>query len=230
MAILNDSNPRTMRSILIELVIIIISINIALWVDNLNESYKSSDLELKLLRELSQSLQVDLEDIEGNLTVHERGIQGAERFFYEINKKEIEKDSVYVNYLRLVGWSFLNADRSTYESIKSFGIQLIQNDSLRRLITELYTVKYQFISVLDQKHMLHKKDFEDYFRKYMDVNYLRWDFINLKEMKNDKELKVLIKYLSNSHHGVKGVYTHELLEHLKALIQALNTEIKQRDS
>jgi len=43
----------------------------------------------------------------------------------------------------------LDINNSSYENLKSFGFQIIENDSLRIKITDLYTTSYVFLGKME---------------------------------------------------------------------------------
>jgi hypothetical protein len=134
-----------------EIVLVVIGILIALQINNWNENKKARRTEVKLLNELKADLLKTKEDL---LT--------------DIDKSVINQnvtDSIYLKIIRYrdkneelelkISTSYLSDNPllypklSAYKSLQSYGINTINNDSLRKQITEFYELKLNRVNYVE---------------------------------------------------------------------------------
>ncbi len=126
-----------------EIALVVIGILIALQINNWNEARKQDRLELSLLEELKSDLTYSVRELE--LSVEDnKAILAGYRMIYDhlINDKPYipELDSAFT-YLDIWAQPYLST--LTYETIKSKGIDIIKNDSLKRHISKVYSFDIQ---------------------------------------------------------------------------------------
>ncbi|MCU0393391.1 MAG: DUF6090 family protein [Thermoflexibacter sp.] len=125
-----------------ELFLIVAGILIALSINNWNDGRKQRQNEIKMLREIKSNLQSDLKDVEGNLIVlgimlkNKKIIMESEKTGYQDTLNRYLNNVLYDNV-------FLVINRSSFESLKSLGLYLISNDSIRLEIVDLYEYDYK---------------------------------------------------------------------------------------
>ena len=127
-----------------EIVLVVIGIMIALQINNWNELRKEAIYERKILIEIQNSLQKDLNFwknlLKGRITRKE---SGAPELLKKLNNPDVYQDSVgsmirdYANLRIGINFSY---DKGPYESLKSIGLDQIKNDSLRQNIVRMYEV------------------------------------------------------------------------------------------
>lgn len=132
-----------------EFVIVILGILIALQINNWNEKRKDKNLEKIILNEFLVNLESDLKDIDIDIEILDSVASSG-----EIILKYFEEGKPYNDSLKkYFGWlpqgTIFSNNISPYESLKSTGIDIISNDNLRRQITSLYSVRYRFMSKLE---------------------------------------------------------------------------------
>ncbi|NND10866.1 MAG: hypothetical protein HKN96_06625 [Flavobacteriaceae bacterium] len=123
-----------------EIVLVVIGILIALQINNWNEGRKNNQRETLILKEILNSINKDLkynEDVVDRLIERKRqGLDSLET--YIVDKKPIQ-DSLFLNFYSDAGQIIaLLYDNGPYEALKSSGLELITNDSLRSAINNLY--------------------------------------------------------------------------------------------
>jgi hypothetical protein len=126
-----------------EIVLVVIGILIALSINNWNEKRKIKHKETIILKELLTSINSDLKAYESfsdlRLQRKKRGLDSL--FAYIFNKKEI-KDSLFIDFYTNMNQDiFVRFDNGPFEDLKSSGLDIISNDSLRTAINNAYTVK-----------------------------------------------------------------------------------------
>jgi len=204
-----------------EILLIVIAINIGLWFNNLNDQRKARNLESKILHEFLVSLNSDKEDILSNIKTHIKGIESCGRLL--INKTE-NIDTIKSDLGLSYSWTFLIADLSSYESLKSIGFQLIKNDEIRRGITKLYNVDYKNITEAENNHKRICILFDE---KISDKYVVENNRTIFKEPNSTiiNNLKISLIKLQNSHTNMKNTYEIEVLHNIEDLISKINNEL-----
>ena len=130
-----------------EIVLVMIGILLALQVSNWNNSNQQRKLEIKYLKEIRDNLKSDLPDIEFNLKFNTTRLQSNTIILQYLNGKLNYHDSLDFHFSNLIFSTRTLVNKSAYENIKSRGLEIITNDSLRQRITRLY--EFAFHNVVD---------------------------------------------------------------------------------
>jgi len=125
-----------------EFVLIFMGILIALQVENLNENRQDRKLERILLSEMRSNLKANQEDIAYNIRIQERFLNSNHVVLEFLKGDQAWHDSLGIHFSYLMGGSVFDNNNSSYESLNSIGIDLVDNDSLRQQITLVYAVRY----------------------------------------------------------------------------------------
>jgi hypothetical protein len=157
-----------------EIVLVVIGILIAIQINNWNESNKNREKEALLLTELKANLKDDRIDLEYNIKYNKKRTEYNEIIRTVIEEKIPYSDTLKPYFGKFFGNFQLSENTSTWENLKSVGLDLISNDSLRNNISNLYSNRYQYLENLE---------------KGLDDKY-QWDFlypqilkhINLEEL------------------------------------------------
>ncbi len=128
--------------VLVEVAVITIGIVLAYQLNAMREVDKTEDSEKKILRELKSNLELDLIDLQANLNAHQNAFSLIDTL------KNWEGD-----YQKEIGPMFFNIFRdylflpqtSAFETLKSRGVDLITNDSIRINIQRLYDFYYEIL-------------------------------------------------------------------------------------
>jgi hypothetical protein len=135
-----------------EIILVVIGILIALSINTWNENRKSVNVQNSILREIENGLDKDVVDMNHNINGHQQGLQASAYFNKIINNRPVDMDSVAYQYTKLLrGFASLQ-NTSSYESLKSRGLEIIQNDSLRLQIISLYEEDYATLKVLEERY------------------------------------------------------------------------------
>ena len=146
-----------------EFLSIFIAVISAFALNNWNENRKNQNAESKILTEIYNGLGKDLEDLHLNEAGHEMGLKAAVYFKDLLANKPVSKDSVLFHYFNLTRDFVSIQNISGYETLKSKGLELIQNDSLRTKIISLYEYDYSTLKKLE----------EEYFEMQFQENYFK---------------------------------------------------------
>ncbi|WP_075352530.1 DUF6090 family protein [Algoriphagus marinus] len=156
---------------ILEILVITIGILGAFALNNWNESRLSEREERILLSNIREDLINTIKKFEKDTVFNAQSIRNAERIEYYIHENQpysIELDSCFVT---LGGWKSPYAISSAYQSLKSQGIDLIENKALRNSIVSLYDGILTFVE--DDYDHVEWSYFESVFMPYSSKNIRR---------------------------------------------------------
>ncbi|MEO8068117.1 MAG: DUF6090 family protein [Flavobacteriales bacterium] len=136
---------RVLTSTVGEITMVMVGVLLALWVQNWNDDRKDVIKEGKLLREMRHNLDADLNDCRDNIVANQRYLHANTAVLKQLTERTPFNDTLRVHYANIFGNTTLVANTSAYDNLKSIGFNLIRNDSLRGLITKLYSERYPYI-------------------------------------------------------------------------------------
>ncbi|MDF1548115.1 MAG: DUF6090 family protein [Bacteroidales bacterium] len=165
-----------------EFLSIFIAVISAFALNNWNENRKNQNAESKILTEIYNGLQKDLVDLKLNEKGHKTGIEASNYFRDLLANKPVFKDSVMFHYFNLTRDFVSIQNTSGYETLKSRGLELIQNDTLRTKIISLYEYDYTTLRKLE----------EDYFEMQFQENYFKEINLSISPNFEFDENKLLI--------------------------------------
>ncbi|MEO1438521.1 MAG: hypothetical protein AAFV80_23480 [Bacteroidota bacterium] len=140
---------------------IFIAVISAFALNNWNENRRDSEAASKILAEISNGLEKDLEDITINMFGHKAGIRSCQ-YWRDIFNGEIRPtDSLGMHYSTITRDFISIQNVSGYESLKSKGLELIEDDSLRFEIIALYEYDYQVLKKFEEEY--HEMQFQENF-------------------------------------------------------------------
>ena len=121
-----------------EIILVVIGILIALSINNWNEVRKTASQEIKILNELKNDLETNLNEIiETYNTTSGRQESTVIILGYFENRKSFD-DSLKMAFENIKMDGLFNIANTTYKFIESQGINSLSNDSLRIRVTEMY--------------------------------------------------------------------------------------------
>lgn len=209
----------------------------AFGLNNWNENRRDQRAEEKILIEINNGLELDLIDFQRNQRGHNNGLKACNYFEKVIEGKEVSYDSIMLKYYFLTGDNIVIMNVSGYESLKSKGLEIIQNDSLRSQIVKLYENNYQILKSFEENSPMNQH-FDYYFFPINDIlsPYFKYNErgrlsglhtpLNLSA----KEKNLIKSYLFNIRASRDNkVYEYEQTEILvKKLRQAIEKELSNR--
>ena len=125
-----------------EIILVVIGILIALQVSNWNNERQLEKIQVKYLKEISKNLARDTQDIRFNIKFNETRLQASQIVLDFLNGDEPYSDRLDTHFGSLLYTTRSIVNYSAFEALKSQGIEIITNDTLRRMITNLYSFHY----------------------------------------------------------------------------------------
>ncbi len=133
-----------------EILLVVVGILIALQVNNWSTNQAKKKEEIKILKELNTELDQSNSHLKRNLLVQKKSYQSILVIMDHIENNLPYHDSLDQHFgLAFEGInSWLN--QAAFETLKSKGIDLISNDSLRRGIVGIYDAQYDVIQAVEK--------------------------------------------------------------------------------
>ncbi len=175
-----------------EITLVVFGILIALQVNNWNEQRKSKSQEIKILTEVRNALKVDLKDIKFNIDWHGKAKKSCETIINVFNLNTPYNDSLDVHF----GQAYLHTNflpnLGSYETIKSKGIDLISNDSIRINLALYYEQDIKYALVFESTN---ESIFPQTYAMYLE-NFDNWVFLETAKLRNYMELRNNYEFIS----------------------------------
>jgi len=125
-----------------EIVLVVIGILIALQINNWNNERFERRLETDILNEILVNLETDIQNIEIKKGANSAYIKANTKVIEHLKNKRPLTDSLRFYYSKLYGYGNFEPIKVGYENLKSRGLNLIKDQTLRKEISILYEYKY----------------------------------------------------------------------------------------
>jgi hypothetical protein len=168
-----SKSRNTWQNYSIEFLSVFIAVISAFALNNWNDNRRENRVKVEILEEIHAGLQKDKQDIAGNKLGHEWGIKACKYFRNYLLGKSVDSDSVTTHFISLTRDFVAIQNTAGYETLKSTGLQVIDNDSLRAAIIELYEYDFKVIEKLEEEYSemqyfsTYAKDFERRISEYL---------------------------------------------------------------
>lgn len=158
-----------------------------------NDNRRDDNTEIKILSEISNGLKKDLEDIHLNIKGHKYGIYACNYWRGVVNNDAFDIDSIQQHYFNLTRDFVSIQNVSGYETLKSKGLEIIKNDSLRFEIISLY--EYDFSTLKKFEEEYDEMQFQDSY--YKEINNLISPYFNFNKIGNIDSITLPINLNKN---------------------------------
>jgi len=132
---------------------VVVGILLAFTLNNWNEQRKDRQLEIRILREISSNLILDLSEIRSDIGFMDTVNYACQNVINFINAETKPSSRFYYDAGRLRITPRFNPNRSGYLLLTSKGIDLIVNDSLRKTISILYESSYPYYNSYQEERL-----------------------------------------------------------------------------
>ena len=140
---------------------IFVAVISAFALNNWNDNRRDEQAAVKILTEIANGLEKDLDDLKINIGGHKEGINACAYWRKILYDQPVDLDSLSRYYLGVTRDFFSAQNNSGYETLKSRGLELIDNDTLRFAIISLYEYDYEALKTME----------ENYFEMQFQENY-----------------------------------------------------------
>lgn len=122
-----------------EIILVMIGILLALQVNNWNEQRKTRLEEIKILKDFQESLQTDIIGLNRATKANTRA-KNSMNFLLDYMEKDLPyNDSLKYHFGNTTFNWLYGISNSVFDALKSKGLNLISNDSLKQSIIDIYT-------------------------------------------------------------------------------------------
>ncbi|RMF29014.1 MAG: hypothetical protein D6765_05070 [Bacteroidetes bacterium] len=168
--------PRRWQWLLLELLGVFLGVTLAFSLDKWNEARKLHEVETQILREIDAGLAMDLQDLEANIEGHRMGLAAVQVFRKYLTGQAVNLDSMPFHYFVLLRDFISLQNSAAYESLKSQGLGLIRNDSLRLKIVALYDFDMEVLQKLEEDYSEMQFN-ENFYHAFNDAlaDYMVWN-------------------------------------------------------
>ncbi|MDH7445774.1 DUF6090 family protein [Aquimarina sp. 2201CG14-23] len=222
------------KKYIFEFVSIFIAVVSAFALNNWNENRRDNTAKQKILEELNNGLKNDIEDLNINLNGHKRGIKACEFWRNVIQNKEMTLDSLQFRFIELTRDYTSLQNSSAYETLKSRGLELIENDSLRSELISLYEYDYYTLKILEEEYeeMQYQKNYFKEINEFLAPSFVFDEngvLISLETPINlsKKQKNILMSYLIKIELNRKGVlrFYQKTKKKVKSLEEKITKEL-----
>ena len=177
-----------------EVVLVVFGILIAFQIDNWNENRKLRDLENILLIDIRDNLIASRTNLASAISYNKNTLHNYEKILSHIKEDLPYSNSLDSAFSYIGFWSEPNFTYTAYETIKLKGMDIIQNDSLKISITEIYEQTFPFlIEELKGEWELHQSLVLPFI--VHNIRYINYDVArptNFNELKTNDEFHNLM--------------------------------------
>ena len=132
-----------------EILLVVMGILIALQVNNWNEKRKETIFEQKVLNEILTSIHQNINYLNRGIKSNNEAINSCNVILNHFKNNLPYSDSLDHHFSYSLYWFYPTLNNNAYESLKSYGLHLIKNDSIRNMLGRIYEWKY--IEILNKR-------------------------------------------------------------------------------
>lgn len=134
-----------------EIFLVMIGILMALQVNNWNNERAGVKKEVKILKEFQRNLNANVNQFSSEIEKQQAILQDINTVMEQIKNNIPYHDSLGLKYASIAWTEEFNYVNSAFETLKTYGFDLISSDSIRESIIYLFNVEYVRISDVIEK-------------------------------------------------------------------------------
>ena len=128
-----------------EVFLVVLGILIAFQIDNWNEERLLMKLEHVMLVDIRENLIASNKNLASSISYNKTTLSNYEKILRHIREDLPYSNSLDTAFSYISYWSAPNFTYTAYETLKSKGMDIIHNDSLKLFITEIYEQRLPFL-------------------------------------------------------------------------------------
>ena len=215
-----------------EIVLVVIGILIALQINNWNENRKLRIEEIGMLKDIKEDLKASINEIDRNISFNTNTIKNNRKILEYLNEDLPYDATLDTAFGQITNWDSPYFTFSAYETLKNKGLELIQNDSLKKAIINMYEFEFAFLEKdYDRSEWVLAQSVtfpitNKYVRRDMNSSFTGKpnDYMHLKT--NDEFINMLCNIVRFREGGIAKF--HEVRSKLETLIDDINKELNSR--
>ncbi len=209
-----------------EIVLVVIGILIALQINNWNESNKLHKRELTLLNELNTNLKINIVNLENDIQIQTNSVSSF-NYILKLPQSNLPYNDSIPSYLSDIEYSpDVILVSSAFQTLKSSGLELIQSDSLRIEIVNLFEVDYP--SLLQETRRLEDQLWSvvviPLFQKHLSNENGNWFPNDYDSWLKDTEFFNMVSFRATLRNNSTS-YKKNAVEQTKSVIQLIEKEL-----
>ncbi|WP_282043695.1 DUF6090 family protein [Winogradskyella flava] len=218
-----------------EIVLVVIGILIALWLNNLNTQYKQKQEEVSILKELKEDFLLDITDFEINVEGHSKSNVSIAIILKSLEDNLPYNDSLAHHFAWTTNWPISLIHTNSFDVLKSKGIELISNDELRKKILTIHGQSYQSLKAWENQpnrnfyleEILKRFNKLDAWNVNNNGKFIQSEIIpnNYESLKTDVLYKSILNSIKSDNQRVLNAVYVKVIKKLKALIVDIDNEI-----
>jgi hypothetical protein len=221
-------SPSSWSTALLEVALIVVGILLALGASAWYEDRARAQEELLVLEELRTALQGDREVLSAQLDSFQVADEKIAALRGHLLSGRNYADSLDENFGALYGLRIVGLNSSAYESLKSQGLGLVSNASLRAELTRIYDLRY---GVLDEVNATQRSVVLEALRPYFLRHFRDLEFhksatpIDYSFVASDPEFMNLLDYRAEVMRISEIPFYVQTLPEVESLIERIGREI-----
>ena len=164
---MNQKYKKHFYKYLIEVVIIVIGVLIAFYLTNWGKEIERRKTEKEIISQIYFELNDNLIDLKNDIELHKNALRSQTSVQTFLNTDSISSDSLMMDFYWMTKDEYIFPNISAFENLKNAGMSIIENDSLRDLITLVYNNYFPRISKTNNLH----PDISEYMLPYLKENF-----------------------------------------------------------
>ena len=175
-----------------EIVLVMIGILMALQVNNWNQERAETKKEIRILKEFQRNLQTNVLQFSSEIDKQQTIVHDINIIIEQLKNNIPYHDSLGTKYASIAWTEEFNYVNSAFETLKTYGFDLVSSDSIREGIIYLFNVEYVRISDVFEK----VSQTEHYQLNALYVRHIEFD-TNGKGVVNDSKILSQDKKFTN---------------------------------
>jgi hypothetical protein len=128
-----------------EVLLVVVGILIALWLNNLNSERQRTIEEINSLKGLKKDFQADIIDFKSNIWAYKNISSSVDFVLKRLESSAVYNDSLDSYFSGTIQWPRSIINQNSFDVLKSKGLDLISNNSLRNEILTFHGQVYTAI-------------------------------------------------------------------------------------
>lgn len=210
-----------------EVFFIFIGITMAIWFRSWIEDRQAQNIELNSLKELKEAIETDLADIKDNIWGYNNRVQAYETAVRYLEEDLPENDTIISAFSKLLSITYFISNIGPYETLKSRGMGIISNDSLRSRLAYYYDTEYESVLISEKfHHEMYSKYRQPQAIAKFDLDGYSLRPVDYQALLDDFELEQVFKHALLRNQGMLNIY-EDIKVSAEYLIRDIEDEIKR---